>query len=63
MSNAHFKLPGVYNEPVLNYAPGSPEKIALKKALKTFLILSGKIFSFSCGDAHRVLHKQASLQH
>jgi len=34
MSNAHFKLPAVYNEPVLNYAPGSPEKIALKKALK-----------------------------
>ncbi len=34
MSNAHFKLPAVYNEPVLSYAPGSPEKIALKKALK-----------------------------
>lgn len=34
MSNAHFKLPAVYNEPVLSYAPGSPEKLALKKALK-----------------------------
>ncbi|HHB79953.1 MAG TPA: L-glutamate gamma-semialdehyde dehydrogenase [Saprospiraceae bacterium] len=34
MSNAHFKLPSPYNEPVLNYAPGSPEKLALKKALK-----------------------------
>ncbi len=34
MSNAHFKLPAAYNEPVLNYAPGSPEKIELKNALK-----------------------------
>ncbi len=34
MSNAHFNLPKVYNEPVLSYAPGSPEKLELKKALK-----------------------------
>lgn len=34
MSNAYFKLPAVYNEPVLSYAPGSPEKLELKKALK-----------------------------
>lgn len=34
MSNAHFQLPAVYNEPVLSYKPGSPEKLAVKKALK-----------------------------
>jgi 1-pyrroline-5-carboxylate dehydrogenase len=28
----YYPLPS--NEPVLNYAPGSPEKLALKKALK-----------------------------
>ena len=27
-----FNYPSPINEPVLNYAPGSPEKIALKKA-------------------------------
>ncbi len=34
MSNANFILPRAYNEPVLSYAPGSPEKLALKKALR-----------------------------
>ncbi len=33
MNNAFFKVPTPINEPVLNYAPGSPEKIALKKAI------------------------------
>jgi 1-pyrroline-5-carboxylate dehydrogenase len=33
MSNAYFKLPDPVNEPVLNYAPGSPEKAELKKKL------------------------------
>jgi len=32
--NAIFQLPRPINEPVLSYAPGSSEKIALKKALK-----------------------------
>jgi len=31
--NAIFQLPKPVNEPVLSYGPGSPEKIALKKAL------------------------------
>jgi 1-pyrroline-5-carboxylate dehydrogenase len=31
--NAIFQLPKPVNEPVLSYAPGSPEKLALKKAL------------------------------
>ena len=34
MSNALFKVPAPYNEPVLEYRPGSPEKLALKVALK-----------------------------
>ncbi len=34
MSNAYFEVPLASNEPVLSYAPGSPEKIALKAALK-----------------------------
>ncbi|GGD77308.1 1-pyrroline-5-carboxylate dehydrogenase [Emticicia aquatilis] len=33
MNNAFFKVPSPINEPVLNYGPGSPEKIALKKAI------------------------------
>ncbi len=33
MSNAIFKVPAPYNEPVLRYDAGSPEKKALKKAL------------------------------
>ncbi len=31
MSNAFFEVPVANNEPVLSYAPGSPEKLALKK--------------------------------
>lgn len=34
MSDAYFKVPQAINEKVLSYAPGSPEKAALKKALK-----------------------------
>ena len=34
MSNSFSKIPPVSNEPVLSYAPGSPEKAAVKKALK-----------------------------
>ncbi len=33
MSNAYFKLPVPINEPILNYAPGSPEKAELKSKL------------------------------
>ena len=33
MSLGYFNYPIPVNEPVLAYAPGSPEKIALKKAL------------------------------
>lgn len=37
MANALFNLPDIKNEPVLNYVPGSPEKIALEVALKDLL--------------------------
>ncbi|KAI9205160.1 Aldehyde/histidinol dehydrogenase [Polychytrium aggregatum] len=30
----HFKLPDVRNEPMLNYAPGSPERAKLEQAIK-----------------------------
>ncbi len=36
MSNGFYKVPIAVNEPVLNYAPGSVEKTALKAALKNF---------------------------
>jgi 1-pyrroline-5-carboxylate dehydrogenase len=34
MSNAMFKVPAAVNEPVLNYAPGSPERRELKAAIE-----------------------------
>lgn len=37
MQNAIFTVPVPQNEPVLNYAPGSPEKAAVKKALAELL--------------------------
>lgn len=33
MANAFFELPKAINEPVFNYAPGSPEKAALKSTI------------------------------
>ena len=36
MSNGFFKVPVAVNEPVLNYAAGSAEKMALKAALKKY---------------------------
>lgn len=34
MSNAYFTIPKPYNEPVLGYLPGSPERATLKAELK-----------------------------
>ena len=34
MSNGHFEVPFPVNEPVLDYAPGSPERAALQAELK-----------------------------
>ncbi len=36
MPNSIVKVPKAVNEPVLNYAPGSPEKLELKATLKSF---------------------------
>ena len=33
MPNAFFQIPEIKNEPVLSYAPGSPEKASVKKAI------------------------------
>ncbi|MCZ2337161.1 MAG: hypothetical protein LC127_02980 [Chitinophagales bacterium] len=33
MANAYFKVPVAVNEPVWSYAPGSPERKELRKAL------------------------------
>ena len=33
MSNAYFKVPEPFNEPILSYAPGTPERVELKKKL------------------------------
>lgn len=50
MSNAYFKVPPPYNEPVLSYAPGTTERDALKNKIKELksqeieipLIIGGK---------------------
>ncbi|MGD1005954.1 MAG: L-glutamate gamma-semialdehyde dehydrogenase [Ignavibacteriaceae bacterium] len=50
MSNAYFKVPAPINEPVLTYAPGTPEREAIKNRLKELqskeieipLIIGGK---------------------
>jgi 1-pyrroline-5-carboxylate dehydrogenase len=50
MSNAYFEVPEPINEPILSYAPGSPEKAVLKAKMKEMksqqleipLIIGGK---------------------
>lgn len=51
MSNAFFKVPATKNEPVLSYAPGSPEKIAVKAALATLKAETVDIPMFIGGEA------------
>ncbi len=61
MANAFFKVPTPENEPVKSYAPGSPEKIALKAALAEYkstqteipMIINGKAVKT---DNHVTLH-------
>ncbi|MEM9921964.1 MAG: L-glutamate gamma-semialdehyde dehydrogenase [Bacteroidota bacterium] len=36
MSNAYYEVPVATNEPVLSYAPGSPERAAVKAAIEDF---------------------------
>src|SRR5210317_560806 len=35
MSNAHFRVPKAINEPVLSYAPGTPEREAVLASYRT----------------------------
>ncbi len=50
MSDAIFNIPNPVNEPVLNYAPGSPEKAALKKALAELKSVQNDIPMFIGGE-------------
>ncbi len=36
MSHGFFEVPAAYNEPIKDYAPGSPERESLQKALEAF---------------------------
>lgn len=68
MANAFFKVPTPGNEPVLGYAPNSPEKIALKKALADYkntqteipMVINGKAVKT---DKHVTLHPPHNHQH
>ncbi len=69
MSNAYFKLPVPINEPVLTYAPGTPEKAELKKKLtelqsKHFeipLIIGGKEIKTGKTSEIRTPHDHSKL--
>ena len=37
MANAMFSVPAAYNEPNLTYAPGTPERAALRARLQAML--------------------------
>jgi 1-pyrroline-5-carboxylate dehydrogenase len=68
MSNAFYKVPTPNNEPVLNYAPNSAERIALKKALAAFKSKTTEIFMVIDGkavrtDKHKTLHPPHEHQH
>ncbi len=61
MSNAYFKVPHPQNEPIYSYAPGTPEREALKKKLSELmakeievpLIIGGKeIRTGKTGEMH-----------
>ncbi len=67
MTNSVFRLPDAYNEPILNYAPGSKEKALLKKELERQLsiqleipliiggkeVFTGKTQRAVCPDNHK----------
>lgn len=69
MSNAYFKVPTPINEPVLSYAPNSPEKIELKKKLKELqskkieipLIIGGKEIKTGKTEEIRVPHNHKKV--
>ncbi|MDQ6812794.1 MAG: L-glutamate gamma-semialdehyde dehydrogenase [Bacteroidota bacterium] len=59
MSSGYFSYPQPLNEPVLNYAPGSPEKAALKKALAELKDQEMDIPMYIGGDEVRTGNKRA----
>ena len=69
MSNAYFKLPVPINEPVLTYAPGTPEKVELKKKLNELqskqieipLIIGGKEIKTGKTSEIRTPHDHSKL--
>ena len=68
MTNAFFTLPKAVNEPVLSYAPGSPEKTALKATLSNLkhheveiaMTIGG--MKVETGDLHRI-HPPHEIHH
>ena len=59
MQLGYFDYPAPVNEPVLSYAPGSPEKIALKKAILNLKSLTMDIPMYINGKEERTGHKIA----
>ncbi len=68
MSNAFFQVPPAVNEPVLNYAPGSPERASLQYMLKKLkseradipMVINGE--EIRTGDT-RTIHPPHELSH
>ena len=68
MSNAIFRVPKAVNEPVKGYAPGSPERAALKRAIANLKAVSADIPMFIGGREVRTgktvtIHPPHELQH
>ncbi len=69
MSNAFFKVPEPKNEPILSYAPGSPEKAALKAELKRLssmqievpLVIGGQEIKTGKTGEMRIPHNHSHL--
>ena len=59
MQLGYFDYPAPVNEPVLSYAPGSPEKIALKKAILNLKSLTMDIPMYINGKEERTGNKVA----
>ncbi|MEI6189651.1 MAG: L-glutamate gamma-semialdehyde dehydrogenase [Chitinophagia bacterium] len=59
MQLGYFDYPAPVNEPVLSYAPGSPEKIALKKAILNLKSLTMDIPMYINGKEERTGNKIA----
>ena len=51
MFNAHREVPAPRNEPVLSYAPNSPERAELKEALKEMAAGNMELTSIIGGKA------------